>query len=481
MASIIHPSAARRSLTHLLLAGNNPLSPPAASPSLHRQSPSNPSLTPLPFNSWIGSIGRAADVRAGWSILPHSLSSGLAHSLIGYQSEGVDRVFAVGRNEMGQLGVGWNSHEGTRGLVEAFEGDGVLGVRAGSQSSYMLVKEGGAISHQSSKLYATLIRGGKDSTAVWAFGSLQRGRLGHPGAAAPSEIREQDEPELKMLAKATRLDLPQGVGSIQDAQVGFEHLLLLSEGGEIYGTGCNTDGQLGLGEEVVKDVYEITRMPLPDQVVHEGVARIRAGADTSALITYSGDLYTWGNSEYAQGLHGHKIDQIHSPTLVPTKSFLQPGRKIIDIRCGGSFSLLLDDHGSVYSAGFGALGLGSEVLESHAVQRIPSLEGISRIRAGWGWAVAVRDKGPASTIYTWGVNNAAGRLGVGRTRKGGPAMHVFEPVQLELPLRELDMHAEDGESRIWELGEVECGQDALWATMVEDVTDTERGYDDMEC
>ncbi|KAL8286415.1 hypothetical protein RQP46_004432 [Phenoliferia psychrophenolica] len=449
MTSLRPLSRARRSLTSVLLAGTNPLSPPSRTPSLHRQAPSNPFLTPVPFSSWLGSIGRAADVLAGWSVLPSSLSSGLAHSLIAYESDGVHRVFATGRNEMGQLGVAYNSQEGTRGLVEGFEGDGIVKLAAGSQSSYMLLREG-------------------DSTAVWVFGSLQRGRLGHPGAAVPGMCREQDEPELKMLAKATRLALPEGTGTIRQLEVGFEHLLLLSEDGHVYGTGCNTDGQLGLGPDVLTDVYELSRLTLPTEVVADGVAAIRAGADTSALLTKSGALWTWGNSEYAQALHGRKIDQIHSATLVPTSSFLDPSRKLVDFRSGGSFSLLLDDEGSVYSAGFGALGLGAETLESAAVQRIPSLEGITRIRAGFGWAAAIRDAGSSSAIFTWGLNNQAGRLGVGAKPGGGPLMHVHSPTAVALPMRELGLEGEDAR---WELGEVECGQDALWASLVEDIED----------
>lgn len=69
-----------------------------------------------------------------------------------------------------------------------------------------------------------------------------------------------------------------------------------ADGGHIFGTGCNTDGQLGLGPDVISDVYELTRMPVPPQVADEGVVAIRAGADTSALLTSSGSLWTWGNS-----------------------------------------------------------------------------------------------------------------------------------------------------------------------------------------
>lgn len=64
----------------------------------------------------------------------------------------------------------------------------------------------------------------------------------------------------------------------------------------MYGTGCNTDGQIGLGD-ASGDVCGFTQIALPSEVVQEGgVARISAGADTSALVTASGRVWTWGNS-----------------------------------------------------------------------------------------------------------------------------------------------------------------------------------------
>lgn len=47
----------------------------------------------------------------------------------------------AGRNEVGQLGVGFNSQEGTRNLVQGFEGEGILQSAASLQSSYLLVKK----------------------------------------------------------------------------------------------------------------------------------------------------------------------------------------------------------------------------------------------------------------------------------------------------------------------------------------------------
>ena len=116
-------------------------SPPTEYSSRSQQSPHNPSLIPVPFGIWIGSIGRAKDVDAGWSI--RGISSGLGHTLISYAADGTDRVFACGRNEVGQLGVGFNSQEPTRNLVEGFAGDSIGQVAASVQSSYLLLNNHG--------------------------------------------------------------------------------------------------------------------------------------------------------------------------------------------------------------------------------------------------------------------------------------------------------------------------------------------------
>ena len=78
------------------------------------------------------------------------------------------------------------------------------------------------------------------------------------------------------------------------------------------------------------------------------------------------------------------------------------------------------------------------------------------------------DAGPASSLFTWGLNNTAGRLGVGGIADGSSLKHVYTPIAVNLPVRELGLGGEDSR---WELGEVECGQDALWATIVEDTED----------
>jgi hypothetical protein len=161
--------ALTRTVSHLVLAGDNPLAPPgrsaaAAAPS-SRQAVSNPSPAQVPLSTWLASVGRETDVERGYQI--KHVAGGAGHQLVSYRNyEGFgtipslacgprphshadplprpDRIFALGRNEAGQLGVGFASQEGTRALVEGFEGDQVLAVRAGVQSSYILVRDGGA-------------------------------------------------------------------------------------------------------------------------------------------------------------------------------------------------------------------------------------------------------------------------------------------------------------------------------------------------
>lgn len=230
--SLVRPGQATRSVSHLLLAGKNSLSPPLAytSGTSARQSPSNPSIAPVPFSNWLGSVGRAEDVGEGWKLLPGGLAGGLAHALLAYKSAGTHRVFAVGRNEAGQLGIGFASQEETRGMVEGFEGDAIVQAAASSQSSYILLRREGALvpSPLEQKLHTD--RSAEDSSALYSFGNLSRGRLGQPAFYPPRELEAHEEPMLHLLPRATEIRLPPQLARIKRLAIGFEHLLVLSGG-----------------------------------------------------------------------------------------------------------------------------------------------------------------------------------------------------------------------------------------------------------
>lgn len=122
---------------------------------------------------------------------------------------------------------------------------------------------------------------------------------------------------------------------------------LCVEAGHLYGTGCNTDGQLSLSSSNTSDHYSLTRIPLSPLLTTQegGILKILSGGDTSGLITKSGKLYTWGNSEYGQGGHGKVLDQVTEMVeAVGVREVVlrEGGRRIIDYQCGGSFGVVLD-------------------------------------------------------------------------------------------------------------------------------------------
>lgn len=210
MSIITNNTIVKRIISHLLLSGHNPQSPPLQYSARSLQSPSNPLLTSVPFNSWIGSIGRAKDVEEGFNFIPGGIASGLEHSLLAYRSLGTDRIFGVGLNNLGQLGIGYNSQEGTRGLVEGFEGEKILQTGASCQSSYMLLGRE------------------NEGTALYVAGNLARGRLGAPQYYIPNVEQASEEPDIHALPAATLVDLPEEIGGIKEMAIGFEHFLLLT-------------------------------------------------------------------------------------------------------------------------------------------------------------------------------------------------------------------------------------------------------------
>lgn len=107
----------RKSIHRLYLAGVNPFLPS------HLQSSISPVFTEVPLDEWISSIsGRNAGISIRTSrggdggirkedIEVTHLASGLGHAMIAYRDRRTDeeKIFAIGRNESGQLGLGYNS------------------------------------------------------------------------------------------------------------------------------------------------------------------------------------------------------------------------------------------------------------------------------------------------------------------------------------------------------------------------------------
>lgn len=300
-------------------------------------------------------------------------------------------------------------------------------------------------------------------------------------------MSEGGEPQLELYSFPRRVDEDKiRDGRLERVAVGLDHFVaLLSKpdgSQETLTCGNNTDGQLGDLTVKICSPSLITLKsfdpPLPPSS-EDPVVGVAAGGDSSILWTASGRVWAWGNSEYGQCMVGGKpIDRISISTEASHDIAQSIEAKVVDVRFGGSFVVVLDEAGNVYTAGFGALGQGKDNLESHTLKKI--LSGATSISTGLEQASAViRDaKTGAENIMVWGLDTPAGRLAIGG-RKPWPSYMVASRFT-----------AEDSEHRIWQpcpvshwntewtgkgqpeagVKEVAHGRDVMWV-LVEDGKD----------
>ena len=75
---------------------------------------------------------------------------------------------------------------------------------------------------------------------------------------------------------------------------GRSHSLLLLSNGDVWGTGANSEGQLGLGDTktAAKDTLKFVKLPLTR------IRDISCGHDHSLACDLDGKLFTWGHPQY---------------------------------------------------------------------------------------------------------------------------------------------------------------------------------------
>jgi alpha-tubulin suppressor-like RCC1 family protein len=126
-----------------------------------------------------------------------------------------------------------------------------------------------------------------------------------------------------------------------------------------------------------------------------GILKVRAGGDSSFLVTRTGALYQFGN-DYLGG-------NVTTPTAV---AGIPPGTFITDFAAGYEHALALDSAGQVFAWGndsFGQVGTASPGVPT----QVGGLSDIRSLAAGREHSVAVDAFG---RVWTWG-SNQYGELG----------------------------------------------------------------------
>lgn len=217
---------------------------------------------------------------------------------------------------------------------------------------------------------------------VYGVGSNKDGQLGSVQATSTT-IKEASKP---ILILGPSVNGP----TITAIAAGARHNLVATEGGKCLTWGSNLRGQCGSGEVSVS-------LPAPSVVESLGplkVIGVAAGMEHSVCLTDSGDVYTWGsNSDGQLGLVSslsddqtesiEKLSNAMNPTLVEAPGF--DDETVSKISAGSKHSVALCQSGSAYAWGcgqFGALGTGSRQNEFIPTKVLIN-EKILDVASGW--------------------------------------------------------------------------------------------------
>ncbi|XP_052100621.1 regulator of chromosome condensation-like [Mytilus californianus] len=353
----------------------------------------------------------------------------------------------LGEGDVGQLGLGEDIMERMRPALVKLD-DKIVQVFAGGMHTVCLTNKGEIItfgcndesalgrdtSEEGSEMYPAKLNlpykviqvsGGDSHTAVltedghvYAWGNF-RDANGSMGLTSGG-IRKEP---LEMCPGETVVKIVSG----------GDHLVCLTNKGEIFTGGCAEQGQLGrvaecfAGRGSRRGVDSILKMgPVRCRIhssrKHATFSDIWAGQYvTFAKEKESGDIYSWGLNNYFQ-IGFDDMQNRFIPEWVP--SFAAHNKQWTKIQAGQHHTMLLDEEGKVYTIGraeYGRLGLGEKSGEMSEPTLVTKLsDKCIDIAAGQSVSLALTADG---TVYGWGMGTSR-QLGTGNEED------VWEPVKM---------------------------------------------------
>jgi len=177
--------------------------------------------------------------------------------------------------------------------------------------------------------------------------------------------------------------------------IGDNHLLTIDTMGNVWASGNNDYGQLGLGTSNPSVVTQPVKIPNLNDIV-----KVYANGDSSYAINGSGAMFAWGQNDKCQLGTGNKRNQYY-----PVATFtigLDPKANIWHRQSSGAkHKLEIDESGKLWASGDnnkGQLGQGNKLPYAQPVQVMKSLD--------FKKVYAVDDSSFAITVdgklYVWG-------------------------------------------------------------------------------
>ncbi|KAG6612606.1 E3 ubiquitin-protein ligase HERC4 [Phytophthora cinnamomi] len=199
---------------------------------------------------------------------------------------------------------------------------------------------------------------------------------------------------------------------------GSNHVLALADSGRVVAWGWNASGQAAAAAS-----EEVVRVPTPVEFpVSVRVVQVAAGGMHSLALDSSGRLWAWGSNEFGQLGIGSEVQAQHSPARVA----LPAGVRVQHVAAGWAHSALVSTTGDVFTFGWGLynqLGHGStqNELEPVVVDALQGLDSdVVQVACGNWHTAALTASGD---LYTWGWGKD-GQLG----HRDAKATQVFPRV-----------------------------------------------------
>lgn len=148
------------------------------------------------------------------------------------------------------------------------------------------------------------------------------------------------------------------VPNVRHICLGHHTGFIITHPGEVYATGDNKYGQLGIGCQDYQKLF--VKINFPESELR--IVKIACGRKRTLFLTTTGNVYACGKNTRGQLGQHHSIFTLNQ--LIPAKIKLSSDLildHVIDICCGDHYSMAITRDGHLYTWGsneFGQLGLG---------------------------------------------------------------------------------------------------------------------------
>ncbi|XP_035204637.1 RCC1 domain-containing protein 1-like isoform X2 [Stegodyphus dumicola] len=175
-------------------------------------------------------------------------------------------------------------------------------------------------------------------------------------AVAVTESGEVFNINLEQKVTAILLPMPQPIAEVV---CGKEHVLILSNSGQVFSYGVGSKGQLGHGT-----IENLGKPSLLDALDGIKIIAIAAGGWHSAAISNDGDLYMWGWNESGQlgfpcsELQSDKLPltEIETVCCLPKSIEFKDDLKVIAVSCGSRHTVAITENNRVWTWGWNNYG-----------------------------------------------------------------------------------------------------------------------------